>query len=132
MNCWNGIGRLTKEPEMRVTQGGTAVTRFTIAVDRRTKDNKTDFIRCTAFKGTAEFISKYFRKGQMIAVNGRLQIEDYTDNDGNKRTAANIIAENVFFCGSKNDSSKAQDITADEVTTDGFAELEDVDGDLPF
>lgn len=127
MNNINLMGRLTKEPELRETQNGNAVTRFTIAVDRHTQDHKTDFINCTAFKGTAEFISKYFRKGQMIAVNGRLQIEDYTDKDGNKRTAANIIVQNAYFCGSKNDAPKAQDVTADD-----FAEIDDYSDSLPF
>lgn len=127
MNNVNLMGRLTKDPELRRTESGNAVTRFTMAVNRNYDRNKADFINCTAFKGTGEFIDKYFKKGEMIAISGRLQIDDYTDKDGNKRTSANVIVNNAYFCGSKTDAPKAQDVTAED-----FAEIDENDSDLPF
>lgn len=131
MNNVNLMGRLTKDPELRRTESGNAVTRFTIAVNRKYDRDKADFINCTAFKGTAEFIRKYFKKGEMIALSGRLQIDEWTDKDGNKRTAPNVVADNVYFCGSKNTAQKAETV---EYDTDGDAwqELEDDTDSLPF
>lgn len=100
------MGRLTRDPELRRTGGGTAVTNFSIAVDRDFggKDGgekETDFIDCVAWRNTGEFVSKYFGKGRMIVVSGRLQIRKWTDKDGNKRTAAEVVAESCYFGDSK-------------------------------
>ena len=98
------MGRLTRDPELRHTQSGTAVCSFSIACDRNyTKDEekKTDFIDIVAWRGTAEFVSKYFAKGRMIVVDGSLQNRDWTDKDGNKRRSAEVIADNVYFGDSK-------------------------------
>ena len=100
------MGRLTRDPELRHTQSGTAVASFTLAVDRRyaPKDGgerQTDFIDVVAWSNTGEFVSKYFTKGQMAAVTGRLQIRDWNDKDGNKRRSAEVVAENVYFTESK-------------------------------
>ena len=101
------MGRLTADPELRRTQNGTAVASFTIAVDRDFKaengERETDFIPCVAWRGTAEFVQKYFSKGRMAVVSGRLQIRPWTDKDGNKRRSAEIVAENVYFGDSKRD-----------------------------
>ena len=101
------MGRLTADPELRRTQSGTAVTSFTLAVDRDFKaengERETDFIPCVAWRGTAEFVQKYFSKGRMAVVAGRLQIRPWTDKDGNKRRSAEIVAENVYFGDSKRD-----------------------------
>ena len=99
------MGRLTRDPELRRTQSGTAVTSFTLAVDRDFKsqfgEKETDFIDIVAWRATAEFVSKYFTKGRMAVVEGRLQIRDWTDKEGNKRTSAEIVADNVYFGESK-------------------------------
>lgn len=96
------MGRLTRDPELRYTQSGIAVASFTVAVDRdfQPKDGgekQTDFISVVAWRSTGEFVSKYFNKGSMIVVAGRLQMRDWTDRDGNKRTSAEIVADNVYF-----------------------------------
>lgn len=105
MNSICLMGRLTGDPELKTTQSGVSVTGFTVAVDRayRSKDQErqTDFIPCTAWRGTAEFITRYFRKGQRIAVQGSLQSRSYTTNDGSKRTAFDVVVDNAFFCESK-------------------------------
>ena len=102
------MGRLTRDPELRRTQSGTAVTSFSLAVDRDFKsqsgEKETDFIDGVAWRGTAEFVSKYFAKGRMAVVEGRLQIRDWTDRDGGKRRSAEVVAENVYFGDSKRDS----------------------------
>lgn len=100
------MGRLTKDPELRHTGNGVAVTSFTLAVDRdfSGKDNKekeTDFIDCVAWRAAGEFVSKHFAKGRMACVSGRLQLRDWTDKDGNKRRNAEVIADNVYFADSK-------------------------------
>ena len=96
------MGRLTRDPELRYTQSQTPVASFRVAVDRdyAPKDGgerQTDFIDCVAWRSTAEFVSKYFQKGSMAVVSGRLQIRDWTDRDGNKRRSAEIVADNVYF-----------------------------------
>lgn len=100
------MGRLTRDPEMRRTGSGVAVTNFTVAVDRDfSKDEKeTDFIDCVAWRQTGEFVDKYFTKGRMIVVSGRLQIRSWTDKDGSKRRTAEVVADNCYFGDSKNDS----------------------------
>ena len=142
------MGRLTRDPELRHTQSGTAVTSFSLAVDRgyTPKDGgerQTDFIDIVTWRNTAEFVAKYFVKGQMAAVTGRLQLRDWTDRDGNKRRSAEVVADNVYFTESKksretavsNNSSDRSDPAGSyqtPVTGSGFAELEEDDGDLPF
>lgn len=109
------MGRLTRDPELRYTGSNIPVASFTVAVDRdygnrESGEKQTDFINCVAWRSTGEFVSKYFQKGSMIVVSGRLQIRDYTDRDGNKRTAAEIVADNVYFGESKRrDDSGYQD-----------------------
>ncbi len=101
------MGRLTADPELRTTTSGLSVTSFTVAVDRNYKsgdERQTDFINCVAWRATADFVTRYFRKGQMIAVQGSLQVRNYEDKNGNKRTAYDVVADNVSFCGSKNES----------------------------
>ena len=102
------MGRLTRDPELRRTGSGIAVTSFTLAVDRdfAPKDGgerETDFIDCVAWRQTGEFVSKYFTKGCMAVVSGRLQIRGWTDKDGNKRRSAEVVADNVYFGDSKRD-----------------------------
>lgn len=118
------MGRLTREPDLRTTQSGTAVTSFTLAVDRdfQRGEDKTDFIDCVAWRHTAEFVSKYFHKGQMAVVSGRLQSRKWMDQDGNKRTSWEILAENVYF-GEKKESRPDSPV---------FAEMDDEDGEIPF
>ena len=126
------MGRLTRDPELRRTQSGTAVTSFTLAVDRDFKsqsgEKETDFIDIVAWRSTAEFVSKYFTKGRMAVVSGRLQIRNWTDKEGNNRKAVEVVADNVYFADSKRDS-KPQEPHA--ITEPEFDEIED-DGDLPF
>ena len=102
------MGRLTRDPELRRTGSGTAVASFTVAVDRdfgksENGEKETDFIDCVAWRQTGEFVSKYFTKGRMIVVSGRLQIRSWTDKEGNKRRTAEVVAENCYFGDSKRD-----------------------------
>lgn len=121
------MGRLTADPELKHTPNEIAVTSFTVAVDRHTKEKQTDFIRCTAWRQTAEVVCKYFQKGKMIAVTGSIQTRNYTDRDGNNRTTTEVIVNQVDFCGGKNTSNKETN------DTDQFEEYEDISGqDLPF
>ena len=103
------MGRLVRDPELRRTQSGTPVVSFTIAVDRdftdKTGEKATDFIDVVAWRSTAEFVSKYFTKGRMAVVSGRLQIRPWTDKDGNKRKSAEVVADHVYFGDSKKESS---------------------------
>ena len=126
------MGRMTRDPELRRTNSGTAVASFTVAVDRDFKsqsgEKETDFIDVVAWRNTAEFVSKYFSKGRMAVVEGRLQLRDWTDNDGNKRRTAEIVAGSVYFGDSKKDSESAPTHSEPQ---GGFSEVED-DGDLPF
>ena len=106
------MGRLTRDPELRRTGSGTAVASFTVAVDRDfgSKDGgekETDFIDCVAWRNTAEFVSKYFTKGRMAVVSGRLQIRPWTDKEGNRRRSAEVIAESVYFGDSKKDGDNS-------------------------
>ena len=102
------MGRLTADPELRTTPSGVSVTRFTVAVDRRFQrqgeDRQTDFITVVAWRQTADFVTRFFKKGQMIAVQGSLQVSNYEDKNGNKRTNYDVVADNVSFCGSKSES----------------------------
>ena len=141
------MGRLTRDPELRHTPNGVAVASFTLAVDRGFApkdggDRQTDFIDVVAWRNTAEFVSKYFIKGQMAAVTGRLQIRDWTDKDGNKRRSAEVVAENIYFTESKRSREASfgpvevkEDFSAGystPVESSDFAELDMDDGELPF
>ena len=134
------MGRLTRDPEMRRTGSGIAVTSFTVAVERDYSgkdggERKVDFIECVAWRQTAELISKYFSKGRMIVVDGRLELRDWTDKDGNKRRTTEIIASNVYFCDSKKDGTESQQTAYSGYSApsvDGFEEITEEDAQLPF
>ena len=144
------MGRLTRDPELRHTQTGTPVASFSLAVDRDFKDRNTgekttDFIDIVAWRSTAEFVSKYFTKGRMAVVEGRLQIRDWTDKDGGKRRSAEIVADNVYFGDSKRDgagdfggapASYSAPMGGRNAAPMGgqsdFAEIGEEDGELPF
>lgn len=135
------MGRLTRDPELRRTGSGTAVTSFSLAVDRDFKgqngEKETDFIDIVAWKNTAEFVSRYFTKGRMAVVEGRLQIRDWTDRDGSKRRSAEVIADNVYFGDSKQSEgnhapNNAPAYSAPTRNPSEFAELGEEDGELPF
>ena len=158
------MGRLTRDPELRRTQTGTPVASFTLAVDRDFKDRTTgeratDFIDVVAWRQTGEFVSRYFTKGRMAVVEGRLQLRDWTDKDGNKRRTAEVVADQVYFGDSKRDGDGGAYSTgysqggygqggysaggysapaapsgygAPPAGGDQFAELSDDDGELPF
>jgi single-strand DNA-binding protein len=147
------MGRLTRDPELRHTQSGVAVASFALAVDRDFKDRSTgekstDFIDVVAWRQTGEFVSKYFTKGRMAVVEGRLQIRDWTDKDGNKRRAAEVVADNVYFGDTKRDNeggsyqggyqggysrpAAAPDYGMPSPADDQFSDLTDDDGELPF
>lgn len=150
-------GRLTRDPELRRTGSGLAVASFCVAVDRDfpskdTGEKETDFINCVAWRQTGEFVSKYFTKGSMIVVSGRLQIRNWTDNEGNKHKTAEIVADNVYFGGSKKDKTESASTPSPYTTTtyntpsyggysapyyvkpavSDFAMLDDDDAQLPF
>ena len=130
------MGRLAADPELKMTQSGIAVTSFRIAVDRtyQPKDQEkiTDWIDVVAWRNTAEFVTRYFHKGSMIAVQGSIQTRSYTDRDGNKRTAGEVIADNVFFGESKRDSAGGAAKPAPSVSAaDDFEEISG-DDELPF
>ena len=124
------MGRLTRDPELRRTQGGNAVTSFALAVDRDFKcadgTKETDFIDVVAWRNTAEFAAKYFTKGRMAVVEGRLQMRDWTDKEGNKRRIAEVVADNIYFGDSKREDAPAGN------SAPTFEEIEDDGGDLPF
>lgn len=132
------MGRFTRDPELRYTKSNTPVASFSVAVDRDFSDKdsgekQTDFISCVAWRSTAEFISKYFRKGSLAVISGRLQIRNYTDKEGKPRSAAEVVADNIYFGQSRSDSSQrteAASETAENKST--FTELPDDDGELPF
>ena len=134
------MGRLTADPELKQTPGGTYVTSFSVAVNRdySTKDGErqTDFIDVVAWRQTAEFITRYFKKGNMIAVEGSIQTRSYEDKNGNKRKAVEIIASQVHFCGSKKESDKDNTGTTNNsgsmISSYDFEEIDTPDEDLPF
>ena len=152
------MGRLERDPELRTTQSGISVTSFTLAVDRDftsrdSGEKNTDFIDVVAWRSTAEFVCKYFSKGRMAVAEGRLQIRDWKDRDGNNRRSAEVVADNVYFGDSKRDgasgdsygsapsysaspapSSYGGDSSYGEPSSSpsGFADIDDQDGDLPF
>ncbi|WP_274952459.1 single-stranded DNA-binding protein [Angelakisella massiliensis] len=128
------IGRLTTNPEMKRTSSGVSVVSFTLAVDRRFSgkdgDRKADFINCTAWRGTAEFICKHFGKGDPLGVEGSIQTRSYEDKNGNKRTAVEVVAENVFFVGSKKSDAREPEEPEASMPPKGQDDFED--DDLPF
>lgn len=153
------MGRLTRDPELRYTQSQTPVASFTLAVDRDfgSRDGgekQTDFIDCVAWRQTAEFVSKYFSKGSMAVVSGRLQIRDWTDREGGKRRSAEVVVDNMYFgesrrrdsgdsgsysgnnygsnYGGESRSYSAPAPAAPAANANPFAELDDGDGELPF
>lgn len=130
------MGRLTRDPELRRTGSGTAVTSFTLAVDRDFKDHsgnkETDFIDVVAWRNTAEFVSRYFAKGRMAVVEGRLQIRDWQDKDGSKRRSAEVVADNVYFGDSRPSEGGNAPAFAAPANDSGFAEIGEGDGKLPF
>lgn len=138
------MGRLTRDVELRRTGSGIAVASFTVAVDRDYSDKQsgekeTDFIECVAWRQTGEFVSKYFTKGRMIVVDGRLQIRGWTDKDGNKRRTAEVVADNCYFGDSKKESSGGDNYGnygqgSGGYTAAGsdFAPIEEEDAQLPF
>lgn len=129
------MGRLTRDVELRYTQSEKPVASFTLAVERDysgSREKQTDFIDCVAWNGTAKFVDKYFGKGSMVIVSGRLQIREWTDKDGNKRRTAEIVAESVYFGDSK--KASREDSAAPQAHAEskqGFEEFQD-DSDLPF
>ena len=151
------MGRLTRDPELRRTGSGVAVASFTVAVDRDFGgrdggEKETDFIDCVAWRQTGEFVSKYFTKGRMIVVSGRLQIRSWTDKDGNKRRTAEVVADNCYFGDSKRDGDSGSAYGGNSygsaysapaagfggysapasAPASDFAMLEDDDAQLPF
>ena len=146
------MGRLTRDPERRRTGSGIAVASFTLAVDRdyaaQGAEKETDFVDIVAWRNTAEFVSRYFTKGRMAVVTGRLQIRNWTDKDGNKRRSAEVVADNVYFGDSKRDGASApagfdqtpsfaapqpyQQPAPQAPAASGFSMLEDDDSELPF
>ena len=152
------MGRLTRDPELRRTGSGVAVASFTVAVDRdfgnrEGGEKETDFIDCVAWRQTGEFVSKYFTKGRMAVVSGRLQIRGWTDKDGNKRRSAEVVADNVYFGDSRRDGEGAPasfggnsygsygaapaapaygGYSAPSAPASDFAMLDDDDAQLPF
>jgi single-strand DNA-binding protein len=144
------MGRLTRDPELRRTGSGVAVASFTLAVDRdfgnkETGEKETDFIDIVAWRNTAEFVSKYFAKGRMAVVSGRLQMRDWTDRDGNKRTSAEVVADNVYFGDSRrrDEADTGRSAQSAPGRSDSFnrpqsapaqtfTDFTDDDGELPF
>jgi single-strand DNA-binding protein len=127
------LGRLTADPELRTTQSGLSVTTFTIAVNRPySKERQADFIDVVAWRNTAEFVCKYFSKGQMVGVVGSIQTRTYTDKNGNNRKAVEVLASNVFFGGGgKKDSDNTAEVLAMASESD-YLEIDYDDEDLPF
>lgn len=130
------MGRLVRDPELRRTNSGTAVTSFTLAVDRDFKgqdgERETDFIDVVAWKATAEMAAKFFTKGRMAAVKGRLQLRDWTDKTGVKRRAAEIIADTVFFADRRPDTASRGGVDVPGELVELDEDEAEADGDLPF
>lgn len=127
------MGRLVKDPELRSTNNGTPVCGFTIAVNRRGKDDGTDFLDIVAWNKTAEFVNKYFAKGQQIVVAGRIQTRTWEDQSGNKRKAVEVVADEVHFAeGKKASQDNNPEIGDPMAALGGFAPLADASDDLPF
>ena len=144
LNVCTIMGRMTRDPELRRTGTGVAVTSFTLAVerdfsDKQSGEKETDFIDVVTWRSTAEFVEKYFAKGSVAVVSGRLQIRNWTDKDGNKRRSAEIIAENVYFGESKKSSAESgytgfvpNSAIPSSAPVQDYAMIEDDDAQLPF
>ena len=133
MNKWVGIGRLTKEPDIRYTQNQNneqmCIARYTLAINRRGKDAGADFISCVAFGKSGEFAEKYLRQGMKVAVSGRIQTGSYTNKDGQKVYTTDVVVEDTEFCESKG----AEQPAPAEEPDGGFVKIpEGIEGDLPF
>lgn len=119
MNKFIGLGRLTADPIYKTTESGTSITSFTIAINRNFKNKEgkydADFLNLVAYRNTADFINKYFKKGDMICVEGRVQVRNYDDKDGNKRYVTEIVVENAEFVGAKKESSTISKMETDEI-----------------
>ena len=137
------MGRMTRDPELRRTGSGVAVASFTVAVDRDfsgkdSGEKETDFIDCVAWRNTGEFVSKYFAKGSMVVVSGRLQIRSWNDKDGNKRRTAEVVAENVYFGDSKRSTDNSSAVpnyggyATPATPAADYTMIEDDDAQLPF
>ena len=143
------MGRLVRDPDLRRTQAGTAVAAFTLAVERDFKDAATgertaDFIDCVAWRQTGEFVSRYFSKGRMAVAEGRLQLRDWVDRDGNKRRSAEVVVEQMYFGDSRSEGGQKSGQPVPKEAgyqaayssmgreADEFRELQDDDGELPF
>lgn len=133
------MGRLTRDPELRTTNSGTSVASFSLAVDRNYKgadgEKETDFIDCVAWRSIAEFAAKYFTKGRMPVVEGRLQIRPWTDKEGNNRRSAEVIVDNMYFGDSKRDGDTGGARPASgpvNVSANDWQEVDEDEGDLPF
>lgn len=139
------MGRLTADPDLRQTPNGVSVATFSLAVNRNYNKDQTDFINIVAWRQTADFVSRYFKKGQLVAVEGSIQTRSYTDKQGNKRTAFEVVADQVYFAESKNGSRPTQDFplptdmdepakgTSFSIGDIGdYEEIDPDDGDLPF
>lgn len=135
------MGRLTYSPELKSTPSGVSVLRFQIACDRnyqaQGQERQADFIDCLAWRSTAEFISRFFHRGDMIGVEGSIQTSNFTDKDGNKRKSVDVVANNVSFCGSKQQSNSNPNLNVAPPTyasadNSDFEEIVDEDDDLPF
>lgn len=132
------MGRLTADPELKSTQSGVSVCNFRIAVDRtytpKGQEKQTDFINIVTWRSTAEFVSRYFRKGQLVAVQGSIQTSQYTDRDGNKRTTFDVVADNVFFAEKKAESGETKQGAGYDHSPDIQGDFEEIIGDesLPF
>ena len=125
------IGRLTRDPEVRTSQDGKPVARYTLAVNKA--DNKADFIRCVTFGKSAEFVEKYLHKAVKILIEGRLQTGSYTDRDGRKVYTTDVIVERHEFVESKEAAERNEDTFNQQMTTDGFMNIPDgIDEELPF
>lgn len=143
LNTITIMGRLTRDPELRRTASGVAVTSFTVAVDDDYKpeggERKTIFVDCVAWRNTGEFVSKYFSKGRMAVVKGKLDIRDWTDKDGNKRKSTEVVAENVYFGDSKKEDFGSYGGTPGSYAAPGyvnpgneFEQIDNEDEQLPF
>lgn len=132
------MGRLTADPELKSTQLGVSVCNFRIAVDRtytpKGQEKQTDFINIITWRGTAEFVSRYFRKGQLVAVQGSIQTGQYTDRDGNKRTTFDVVADNVFFAEKKAESGETKQGAGYDHSPDIQGDFEEIisPDELPF
>lgn len=138
MNTVCLMGRLTFNPELKSTPSGVSVTHLQVAVDRsyqpKGEERKADFIDVTAWRQTAEFINRYFHKGDMIAIEGSLHTENYTDRDGTKRKSVTVVANNVSFCGSKNEQAGKNNAAPQGYSNTAPQDFEEIvdDDDLPF